>query len=90
MLLFSPSLEGSVPSVIPIVSVVVASGTFVQIERWAEKLRAAEIQFLVRWSCDEHRINRHDRGELWVDRAEVDRARFAIRDAPDSDPALLR
>jgi hypothetical protein len=73
----------------PVVSEVVTSGTFAQIERWAELLRQSGIGYLVRWSCDEHRIKRHDRAELWVDRAEVDRARSAIRNAADADPTLL-
>ena len=65
----------------------VASGTFVQVERWAELLRLAGIVYLVRWYCDEHSTNRNDRAEMWVDGVEVDRARSAIGDFIDADPA---
>ena len=67
----------------PVVCEVVASGTFAQVEGWAELLRQEGIQYVVRWSCDEHRIKRHDRAEVWVDGAEVDRARSAIRGTRD-------
>jgi hypothetical protein len=72
-----------------VVSEVVASGTFIQVERWAELLRQVGIVYEVRWSCNEHSTNRNDRAEMWVDRGEVDRARSAIRDASDADPGLM-
>jgi hypothetical protein len=67
----------------------VASGSFAQIERWAELLRKAKVRFEVRCFCDEHRVNRLDRAELWVDRRDVDRARSCIRGAHDADKSLL-
>lgn len=73
----------------PVVTEVVATGTFAQVERWAELLRHARVKYVVRWSCDEHKIKRHDRAEMWVDGAEVDRARSAIREAHNADPALM-
>lgn len=83
MLHFSPSQGGLVVHVQPVVSEVVVSGTFAQVEGWTELLRQEGIQYVVRWSSDEHRIKGHDRAEVWVDRAEVDRARSAIRGARD-------
>jgi hypothetical protein len=73
----------------PAVSKVVASGSFTQVERWAEILRSVGVEYLVRWSCDEHRVKRHNRAEMWVDGANVDQARSAIRDASDTDPGLM-
>ena len=77
------------PRARPVVSEVVATGTFDQVERWAELLRRSGIVYEVRWSCNEHSTNRNDRAEMWVSRGEVDRARSAIRDAIDADPGLM-
>jgi hypothetical protein len=78
-----------VPHFQPVISEVVATGTFAQVERWTELLRQARIQYEVRWSCDEHRPQRHERAELWVDHYEIERARSAIRGARDADSSLL-
>lgn len=77
-------------SLVPaVVTVVVASGSFAQVERWTELLRQIGIFYQVRWSCDENRPTRVNHAELWVDRFSVDHARSAIRGAGDADPALL-
>jgi hypothetical protein len=74
---------------IAIVTEVVATGTFAQIERWTELLRQVGIVYEVRWSCGEHRPQRHDRAELWVENYKIERARSAIRGTLDADPSLL-
>ena len=68
---------------------VVASGTLTQIERWAELLRKAKIQFEVRRLFDEHRPTRRNHAELWVDQYAVERARSAIRNDKAADRSLM-
>ena len=68
---------------------VVASGTLTQIERWGSLLRKAKIRFEVRRPCNEHRSSRRKHAEMWVDGADVDRARSAIRGASDADDSLI-
>lgn len=68
---------------------VVASGSLKQIENWSKLLRGSTIVCEVRRFCDEHKVRRADRAELWVTRSVVDLARKVIREALGADSSLL-
>lgn len=66
----------------------VASGTPAQVKRWTGLLRKASIQFaVIQCGCDDGSTP-FDHSEVWVERADVDKARSALRNTADDRPLL--
>ena len=69
--------------------IAVASGTKAQILHWSKALSADSIEyFVVQPHCDMDPDSR-DYWELWVDGADVTRARAGVRAASREDASLL-
>ena len=68
---------------------VVASGTLTQIERWGRITPEGQDSVRGQAALRRAQATRRNHAEMWVDGYEVDRARSAIRGAPDADDSLI-
>ena len=69
--------------------VAVASGTAVQVDGWAEVLRATSIEYSIATSTQRPTKDAANHVELWVHKKDADRARTLLRESsPGNGPYL--